>query len=217
MAESLYSYLTFEVEHDQCVYVLVNGKWYCVNKDYLQQIDDTLDQLRQHYDSNPLKDWPRSPNSKGKMIHDEGFYNKQYETEADYLFLDKALYHRGYDKIEVADFFYKPERKLYCVKKLNRSSTLSHLFGQASVSADLFKGLPEYQNKFLNQLQAKWNAETFDSSYLQQLTFVYAIGTDKTDDLLEQLPLFSKINLIKHMRIITKMGYSVRLASIPLV
>ena len=81
----------------------------------------------------------------------------------------------------------------------------------------MLKESPEYQAKVLGLLRDRWTTEDFDESFLRGVTFVYAIGTEREGDLLDLLPLFSKINLLKHLKIITRMDYKVQLAKIPLV
>jgi uncharacterized protein (TIGR04141 family) len=220
-SESLYSFLTFEKEQDDKRYILCNGRWYYIKTDYVHQIESKLAEMIQPCENPILKSWPMSINSKGKNGYTEGFYNKLYENDPEYLYLDKDLFNfgRGYghSSSEIADIFHRSTNKLFFVKKLNGSATLSHLFSQGSVSADLFSDFRQYQDIFLDRVNSKWPGDIFDQEKLKLLIFVYAIGTDKDADLIDTLPIFSKINLLKHTKIISKLNHKVELAKIKMI
>lgn len=219
--ESLYSFLTFEKEQDDKRYILCNGRWYFIIADYIRKIESEIERIIKPCETPLLKPWPMILNSKGKMSHNEGSYNMLYKTELEYLYLDKDLFNfgRGYghSSSEIADIFHRSTNKLIFVKKLNRSATLSHLFSQGSVSADLFKDFSQYQDTFLDKVRCKWPEETYDKDMLNSLTFVYAIGASEDANLIEALPIFSKINLLKHAKIISKLNYKVEIAKIKMI
>ena len=219
--ESLYSFLTFEKEQDDKRYVLCNGRWYYIKADYVHQIEDEIEEIIATCEAPLLKSWPKNVNSKEKECYTEGFYNMLYENEPEYLYLDKNLFNFGrgfgHSSSEIADIFHRSTNKLIFVKKLNGSSTLSHLFSQGSVSADLFRDFRRYQDTFLDRARNRWPGDTFDHDMLKSLVFVYAIGTAKDVDLMDALPVFSKINLLKHAKIISKLNYKVELARIKMI
>ncbi len=216
-SEPVYEYLTFETQLYGCTYILCNGKWYAVNQDYLRTVEQEIRQ-RIKPCTVSLLSWPINPQ---RQRYEEGFYNSLYSQEPDYLYLDKELFRfdGSSSSIEVADLFYEPGKKLFCVKKLNRSSTLSHLFSQATVSASLFKDMDSYKLKFLDQVKRRWpDLEMVPpAQYLQNLTFVYAIGSSRAGEIVDILPIFSKINLLKHARILNRFGYDVEIAKIDIV
>jgi uncharacterized protein (TIGR04141 family) len=203
--ESLYTYLVFETELDGNKYILSNKKWYVIEGDYLQRVESELQSMAISISTPVLKEWNSS--------FGEGRYNEQYQNDPEYLWLDKQNYSQknfGRSKVEIADLYHEPTNKLFFVKKLNRSATLSHLFSQATVSADLFKESTEYKEYFLNSLKDKWSskAATFNEKRINELTFVYAIGipTGK-GEILEAIPVFSKINLLRHLKLLRKVNY----------
>jgi uncharacterized protein (TIGR04141 family) len=219
--ETLYNFLTFEKEQDDKIYVLCNGRWYYIMADYICQIESEIKEIIKPCEKPKLKPWPMSTNSKGKNGYNEGHYNILYENDPEYLYLDKGLFSfgRGYghSSSEIADIFHKSTNKLFFVKKLNGSQTLSHLFSQGSVSADLFREFKQYQETFLNKARIKWPREDFNTEMLKSLVFVYAIGTEGDRDLIEALPIFSKINLLKHAKLISKMNYGVESIKIKMI
>lgn len=94
---------------------------------------------------------------------------------------------------------------------------MSHLFSQATVSAELFREMEEYKQRFLEVANARWAGVTIDNCVFDELIFVYAIATDRNGNLIELLPIFSKINLLKHMKILQKMKFDVEIAQIQLL
>lgn len=213
--ESLYTYLVFEADVYGSKYILSNKKWYVIENDYLQRVEGELKSLIAPLSNPPLINWDSSL--------DEGKYNALYKSDPDYLWLDKQNYTEkkfGRSKVEIADLFHEPTNKVFFVKKLNRSATLSHLFSQATVSADLFKEHLKYQESFLASLKEKWlgKAASFTEERIKQLIFVYAIGVPAgKGEILEVIPVFSKINLLRHVKLLRKVGYSVEVAKIDIV
>lgn len=209
--EPLYAYMVFETQLDGRRYILSNKKWYYIEEDYLARVENDLQAIAQFSQSPVLKRWPHTK--------DEGKYNLLYKNEAEYLWLDKQNFvgtGYGRSKIEIADFYHEPTRKLFFVKKLNRSATLSHLFSQATVSANLFKDSTQYVEKFLESLRQRWptNTAQFGDNYIEDLTFVYTIGTNRPGNLLNLLPVFSKINLFRHLKLMRKLNAKVELAKV---
>ncbi len=208
--EPLYDYFVFETSVNNRKYVLTNRKWYYVDQDYLTKLEYDLQQYVIQLTEPILKPWPIDMKS-------EGDYNAQYNNEHDFICLDKALFSitgSGYSRIEVADIYHRPTNKLFFVKKLNRSATLSHLFSQATISADLFRGSSEYLDKFIQCLQDKWPDYSSGDDLPSKLTFVYTVGSTRMDGVVESLPLFSKINLLKHMKLLRKLNFQAQIAKV---
>jgi uncharacterized protein (TIGR04141 family) len=209
--QPLYAYFVFETVLNGNRYILSNKKWYLIENDYLQKIENDLKSIIIPLTDPTLKGWPKDLG--------EGKYNEQYSNDPDYLLLDKQNFsgkHFGHSKIEIADLFHEPTKKLFFVKKLNRSATLSHLFSQATVSADFFKESEEYQKNFIDELKGKWaNKESqFTNEYLKSLTFVYTVGVYRNGNLPDVLPVFSKINLLRHLKLLRKFGYKTEVAKV---
>jgi uncharacterized protein (TIGR04141 family) len=226
--EPLIAYLRFEVDDETngLVYVLSGRKWYVLSRNYVETVRNDLKQVLEPYSGPTLMPWPRSlppypPKDKpGEIAWHEGFYNLQYHGPADFLFMDRDNYTLGegggHDQIEISDFFYHPSAMHFCVKRRHKSQTLSHLFSQGSVSADLFSRSKDYRTSFYNDVSARWpNAKV---ELLDRLTFVYCIALeDPPKDAIDALPLFSQINLLRHAGDIRARRYGVQLCTIKLV
>lgn len=216
--EPLFAYLTFETKLDDETFVLCNRKWYHINDDYLANVHQDLKAQIVDYKSPGLKPWRQTHNSKKQLSYHEGQYNEQYTNDPDYLLLDRKLYNFGpgfgSNRVEVADLFHRASRKLFCVKRLTASATLSHLFSQATVSAELFRQYPEYKKVFLQQVLQRWPDKGMTDSDIDELTFVYAVGTERPESLLDALPVFSKIMLLKHIRMLKRSKFRVELVRV---
>ena len=226
----LYTYITGEVTFEGEVYALANRKWYRLEKDYLDRIKNQLQKRMSVYRGPALLPWQKAL-VKGNMAHDEGEYNKSYEGNDDFLVLDKKKFStKGYgsgNSVEVADLFHLPTRMLLCVKKNTRSSTLSHLFAQASVSAEMFSEVELYRERFFEQCREKWpsgaKARAVKALEPKDLTFAYVIGSETPPakstlaDAVQDLPVFSRINLRKHVRAICSRGFSATVTYIKMV
>ncbi len=206
----LYDYIQAECDgigNDR--YVLSAGQWFCVSKSYVEQIDKQLKTITDITGELTLAPWQKKQDGKYET---EGTYNKRIAKEAGFALLDKDnLSLGGYRKIEVCDLL-TGDNDLVCVKRATRSSTLSHLFAQGSVSASLMYE-PEYQQKLLDGREKitgqkqKWDPDA-------KWRIVYAIGTDKKGALLDSLFFFSRMNLVKHIHDIRSRGITVAVAKI---
>jgi uncharacterized protein (TIGR04141 family) len=215
-SEALLAYLVFETEHDGKRYVLSNDKWYHIDDAYLQGVERKLAALTRCA-SPTLVPWKKAKRS-GKWMHHEEDYNNRYRKDDTFLVLDRAPFQKFgkknlNSKVEFADLFHLPTKKLLCVKRWNGSPTMSHLLAQASVSAKLLRGLPEYRTELLRQVKKQWPGEQFPADpkvFLQDVSFVYVIGTDRQPPWsLDYLPVFSKVNMGRHVQTIESAGFNV--------
>ncbi|MEZ4308696.1 MAG: DUF6119 family protein [Polyangiaceae bacterium] len=188
-------------------YVLSNQKWYRVDDTYLRRVDARLRAVPGCAQPAILP-WPRILRD-GKLVHHEEDYNRQYLQKSDFLVLDRKPFAKfgrahGRSKVEIADLFHLRTKKLFCVKRWNGSSTMSHLLAQASVSAQLLRMLPAYANELVRQVQRRWPSRSAPANaedFLQGVSFVYVIGTKHRpkDCSLDMLPVFTKVNMAKHL------------------
>lgn len=212
----LYDYVQAELPGEGVRYVLASGVWFRVSDDYVQEIKSNVTRITDLTDELTLPKWDKKrldDDSSDKTA--EGSYNKQVAKERQFALLDKKNVSIGgrYQKVEVCDLL-TSARQLICVKRSTRSSTLSHLFSQASVSASLMYDEP-YRNNMLEYYRNIGGTGDFGSP--SNWTFVYAIATDKNGPLAESLFFFSQVNLVTHARDITGRGFRVGLARIDVV
>jgi uncharacterized protein (TIGR04141 family) len=157
-----------------------------------------------------LSKWERKPDDATKYV-EEGDYNKQLAAARGYALLDtKNLHFGAYQKIEICDLL-AGEKQLVCVKRASRSSSLSHLFAQGSVSTRLMNE-PEYQDKLLTALQSVSAGSSW--GHLDDWTVVYAMGTTRSGSLADCLFFFSQVNLMTHVAEIRSRSVHVAIAKI---
>ncbi|WP_294747368.1 DUF6119 family protein [uncultured Exiguobacterium sp.] len=210
-AVSLNHFLIFQTEIKGDTFIFSLNNWYKIDNDY-------FDKVQKEIMSVPLledKDFLTGI----YMDESEGSYNERQNPDY-FLSLDKQNFQvqNSRSKIEVCDLL-SADRHFVCVKKETRSATLSHLFAQGSVSMQLLRESKEYREYLLKQAIKKFPAENFnvrDFPY-NECTLVYAISTNKTKDIRDVLPFFSKVNLIHHIKLIKRLGIKVEICKIPVL
>lgn len=191
------------------IHVMSLGKWYRVNKDFVEEINREVNRIETTV-NNYLLD--------ANLGEKEKDYNERVSNSDTnkYVCLDRDTFKKGLNRsaIEVCDI-YTSDKHLICVKRYHDSQTLSHLFSQGVVSARSLKDFIDYR-KFL--IQKVGNVGTFDNTTFKEndFTFVYAIIFDRKKTIPNHLPFFSKVRLIADARIIKGLGFNIKLCHIKL-
>lgn len=223
---TVFKCLSGEIEVNGKTYLLSEGDFFEVAPDYIAELN--------HYLST-LKEYPGAlPASKKK--EEEGDYNERVAgASPDYLLLDKKTVRLSSRTaaIEICDILTAQGHFIHVKRKLN-SSSLSHLFSQGLVSADLLLMSQQYREAVLREVQNAERAKharadgAFSALFRHEvqssrLEVVYAIiakwgderrGRDK--GIAEAMPLFSKVNLRRCATDLKRMGYSVSYKRIPI-
>ncbi|POE05383.1 TIGR04141 family sporadically distributed protein [Pectobacterium odoriferum] len=201
---SAYNCLYAEVETNGELYILRNNTWYSVNGNFLEKIDQALEKITLYDYNLPIYNHDR-----------EDEYNTYATENDDSLFkLDKKLIPHGgaHSKIEFADIVRNGSEFIH-VKCYRSSSSLSHLFSQGYVSAELFISDMEFREKLNKLLPDSIKIKnTFERPDSREYTIVYAIATNK--DLPKKLPLFSKITLKNAHKALETLGFKVKIYKI---
>lgn len=206
----LRQYLTAEIMRPgDGRFVLSLGRWFRVDLSFAERIDREISAIGEINDL-PFPLWQR-----GKS---ETEYLRDIEMPEEFHLLDAKLVviEHPYGKVEICDLL-TPDMQLIHVKKLRRSATLSHLFGQGSVSARLLAIQdPTFCEALSNAYRSAWP----DRNPSQPATVVFAVAVDRDyrrDAMVHDLlPFFSKLNLSHHVRDIQR-NFQVRLARINMV
>lgn len=203
---SLESYAVCELELDGKIYVLSLGSWFEVNRDYVTTINESVSEIDDLTGSIGMPSW--------KIGDDEGTYNEKAATARSWSLLDKANFYIGgpNQRIEICDLL-TADLQMICVKKRTKSATLSHLFAQGAVSADLYRGEETYRQRVHDAAPAMASGGNLPDDPV----IVYAIGTDLPGPLKNSLFFFSKVNLVTHARDIRRRGLRVAVAKINMV
>jgi len=190
--------LMTEVRFDGNVYSYMMGSWFKINGDYLNQVNNFLDEVDMC--SIELIDC--------NVGEHEGPYNKRaVSNHGDLLLMDKGLI-RG---VEVCDILSR-ERHFIHVKHWNRSSTMSHLFSQGRVSATMIHNDLTFRKDVKAKLQKL--DSTFDIIDLEEYRssdyeIVYGVIYPGDETISARLPFFSKVNMMQSVETLRGLGFKV--------
>jgi uncharacterized protein (TIGR04141 family) len=220
---SAFRCLTGEIAVEGTTYLVEDAEFFEVEPSFLAELDAYLGGLIE----SPLA-LPDSPLVNGRE-QSEGDYNRvAAESSPNHLLLDKETVRvtTHTDPIEICDIL-TTDRRFVHVKRKLQSSSLSHLFAQGFVSADLFLMSAEYRTVTRERIVRAEEARAissgdlgfrgrfstlfdFDSPTPSNVEVVYGIvarwgGRSMAD----ALPFFSKVNLRRHAEDLRRMAYRV--------
>lgn len=197
-------------------FILDDGVLLSVATDYLRDLNAFAEQI-----ALPPQNFPKM-----RPGENEGDYNERLsEALKGAILLDKRTVSRPQaTAIEVCDVATNTKHLVH-VKKGTSSSSLSHLFSQGVVSAELLHMDPEFRRKIAKLLSGKVAGSgakrVRDFAWLHANNFaphacevVYAIMIDSRRMKREQLPFFSKVNLRLRCDDLRRMGFKYSLALI---
>jgi uncharacterized protein (TIGR04141 family) len=193
-------------------YHLVEGNWYRVATSYLEKLTSRLDPY--------CGDVGLPPYSH----NDEGDYNQEVaEADAEFVCLDKtSISPSSQTQVEPCDL-YKVEdgyAVLWHVKVSTFSADLSHLFNQGTNAVELLKGEQEARDKLRARIVEKGGAGKVDELMAPvgagKLRVVFGMVTHKdTTQKSSNLPLFSRISLMRNIKALRLMNVEPRFGFIP--
>lgn len=210
-SNNLQHYIVADIPYDDRRYVLAAGEWIEIDQNYVIAVQRRIDRLPDMTRKLKLATW--NLNAQG----DEEAYNQHLGRKRGWKVLDRKNFpiERPNQKVEICDLL-TPDKQLLCVKRMTKSSTLSHLFAQGLVSADLLVNNAEgYQDRVIEYLTELRPRATFGSR--EEWTVVYAIATSNTARLSKSLYFFSKVGLDRTAKQLGSLGVKVALARVPLV
>lgn len=202
---TIYKCLYGEITLNSNTYLLSGGKWYIVDTDFVQTVNNSFKTTPRYEKSLPSYD---------QMSETE--YNSRVATSSpdDYALMDrKLIFHGGgQSKFEFCDLF-TTDKDIIHVKRYGGSSVLSHLFAQGVNSAELFQTDPAFRQKVNANLPEGYQIPNPSKRpEYGEYRVVYAIVSDIDGDL--ELPFFSKLSLKNARRRIEGFGYKVALSKI---
>jgi uncharacterized protein (TIGR04141 family) len=198
--------LVGEVEFNGETFVISEGHWFRVDRDFLQKIDSDVAAIPRRY-AGVL------PKFNGTT---EGEYNIRTARRSKGAFhlLDTDLVQfapRG--SVEICDL-YDRDRVFVHIKRYGGSSVLSHLFAQGAVSAELFYFEPTFRKAVWEKLPAPYQwGDPIPQPTRDQFGVCFGVICRPGKGL--DLPVFSKVNLRKEARHLTQLGFEVWIAEIP--
>jgi uncharacterized protein (TIGR04141 family) len=195
--------IVFEVREAENLYALTGGQWYRISASFAEDVMHFAEDL-------PQLDLAL-PNARLGIT--EGAYNQETAEALGVLSLDQQLVITpAGDRIELCDLLTR-ERQLIHVKKRGSSATLSHLFSQGLVSAELLAR----ESTFRQAARAKVSEIARDYESLLpvgrpsanewEVSFVVITRSHRDTPL--TLPFFSLVNLRSAVLRLQDLGYRV--------
>lgn len=190
-------------------YCINNGRWYVVDQDFVEIVN-------REYNAIPVSDRFFLP------------YRQDHKRESDYsqdfvatdpsnlLLMDAKTipYGGGQSKVELCDIL-TTDRTYIHIKPYSSSATLSHLFNQAVVSAELVISDPSFRakaNKKIKEQSKKRQFQIKDSD-TKDITVILAILSDFSEEH-PPIPFFSKIAIRYAQRRLQAFGCKVYLKNV---
>lgn len=180
--------LVGEVEVDGKEYCINNGYWYCIDKDFVELVNEA-------YEAIPISEMTFMDCPPGKV--DEKDYTLGFvKTKPDYMIcMDRKdiYYGGGRSQIELCDIL-TADGKYVHIKPYSGSATLSHLFNQSVVSTELVITDKEFLKKANEKIAEVTDKEEFLIKDGQHPDVILAI-ISKEDVDRPNIPFFSKVAL----------------------
>ena len=205
-----YDCLYCELEKNGKHYELRAGVWYEINVDFVKEINTVMESIATYNVTLPAYN------------HDsEGAYNLDVaanDTSIECLDTKNIHLGGGQSRFEFCDLVNKDNghdklTDLIHVKHYTSSATLSHLFNQGVVSAEIFRRSEEARQKlYSNHPGVMPLTDPAVAPKASDYRVVYAIYD--IDALPTKLPFFSKVNLKNAYNRLQLLGYEVALAHI---
>lgn len=221
---SVWRCLFGEVELDGETYVLDDGDFYQVSGDYLSALDAEVESI-------PKCDKELIPWKPG--WHEDDYNREVALSSSDYLLLDRKTVRVGShtNQVEICDVLTVDRYFIHVKNRGDGSASLSHLFNQGFVSADLAIGSSEFRKAALDKIKVQEEdraTSSGDDSYrgkfkpfeeedpasASQCEIVFAIHPQPGKGGAKLLPFFSKVTLRNMVDELRRRGFRVSLKEI---
>jgi len=209
-AAPLRQWLVTETRRHDVVYVLDGGRWLRLTRDYVEDVERQVSEIPDLTAELELPEWPST-------LDDELHYNRRAERLDDRLLcLDRetAVPDAGSSAVEFCDLL-RTDGTFIHVKRADRSQSLTHLWAQGLVSADLLvRGDPTYRARLRRLLQSRAPQHPLTGDPRPRRV-VYALASASPLPVHDTLFTLAKIALLSHHHAITGvLGVPVGLAKV---
>jgi uncharacterized protein (TIGR04141 family) len=204
---SVYKCIYAELDRDSRTFLLNSGRWYEVANDYVREVDRAIRRI-------PASSMLQLPDYEDSS---EAEYNRRVHSmnPATYALMDRRTirYGGGSSRIEFCDL-YTRRKEMVHVKRYSGSGTLSHLFAQGSVSANLFLNDQRFRKEVNRLLPPSHQLRSLGGQLrTSDYEVAYAIASKADGPLV--LPFFSRVTLRSAHTQLKNMGFRVTLTKIP--
>ncbi|GMR70011.1 TIGR04141 family sporadically distributed protein [Aerococcus viridans] len=214
IVSSVYHGIIFETVLNSEKYVLYSGDWYVINSDYYGRIIKNIKAIPHAQFSLPKFRYLKEKKN-NKIKEREEDYNSRV-SNASYILIDQKNFYTNVNNssIEPCDLFGLEPKRFIHVKVGTESSSLSHLFNQAYVSAQTFASDSSFRSHIQNLLPIGSPDIIGPNNQNSDFEIVIAIVDKASRTIYEAIPFFSKVSLDNIARSIQTMGYRLSLLKI---
>jgi uncharacterized protein (TIGR04141 family) len=206
----LRNWLVFEVGNQAQRYILTLGRWFRLQESYSDRLDSDLGRIEDVTATLSL------PDTTAPEVEKEYNARAASALAGTLLLMDAVMIKtEDGDRVEACDLLHNGGYLIH-VKRYNGSQTLSHLFSQGSVSAQLLRGDTTMRAHFLSEVSARDAKFTSAAAVAPQIV-TYAIAIKDSMKLPTGLPTFSKVNLRDFAKRLRQTGATPTLARIRVV
>lgn len=218
---SVYSCIYYELMHNKKFYILFSNSWFCVDPDFLDWINLSLKNVKQSTLIFPDVETYVAPKvkttkkSSGISVEAEGAYNERVSKSCGYHLLDRKLIkpRTGASSIELCDLLSDKGEFIHAKHKKGGSAGISHLFAQGRIAAELMLSDKEFRKGARAKLpKASKSLVPLDKFDPAATEIVFLVLGDKSADVKNNLPFFSKVNLWVTYLSLTQRNYGVSVA-----
>lgn len=210
---SVYQCLVSEQRLDDNLHVLVDGRWFVVSASLVNEVDGYVTSLSTS----------KAPLIESQFGEKEPDYNRRLaaSSPSTLLLLDAKIKRPGgaTSGIEICDVLTSKGEFIH-IKRRSRSSTLSHLFAQGSVSATTFIGDGHFRDEIRKLVRkntkgaatAQWLSlipESGKAVSRSKYSVSFVIIANSSATTCDWLPFFSRLNLMQCGRQLQNLGFKV--------
>ena len=215
---TVYQCLITEQRFDSKLHVLIEGRWFAVSESLVSQVDDFANSLSTA--STALID-----SFAGEI---EADYNGRLAQSSprDLLLLDAKIKRPGgaASGIELCDVLASTGEFIH-VKRKSRSSTLSHLFAQGTISATTFVGDGYFRDEIRKMIVTDTSGPETDvwldlvpdsGAGVERTRYSasFVVIANSTKPGTDWLPFFSKLNLMQNGKQLINLGFGVSISRV---
>lgn len=194
------------VDMDEHHYFFVEGQWYRLGPQYVDQLRDEVNEIFEREVTVELPPWETG--------WCEARYNREaHEPGKGYYRLDREFISTPWHKnVEICDIL-GPHFELIHVKRAKRSEPLSHLFNQGVVAARTLLAEDDARARFQERLARSTSAGPLPIPYSPQIIYAILLSSGKKLTP-ETLFPFAQIALVQADRMLRRMGCRVSVVGV---
>lgn len=198
---TVYQCIVFETRHDESAYVLSEGQWFEIAATLVDEVRDGLAAI--------------PPATLALPAARDGEWEADYNARAAAGEPGRALLDRQLSRvaaehgpIEICDILTEDGQFVH-IKRKTQSATLSHLFSQGRISADVFRRDPDIRDRLRAKLADTHPAiaaripDGASRVKAEEFEVVYGVITASPSGFPQNLPFFSRLNLWRTYQYLT--------------